>query len=38
MNIYNYLEYYGEFSFKDKPFNEIDNVIFSLLSYIILTT
>ena len=34
MNIYNYLEYYGEFSFKDKPFNEIDNVIFSLLSYI----
>lgn len=34
MNIYNYLEYYGEFSFKDKPFNEIDNVIFSLLSYL----
>ena len=34
MNIYNYLEYYGEFSFNDKPFNEVDNVIFSLLSYI----
>ena len=34
MNMINYLEYYGDYTFKDKPFNEIDNIIFSYLSYV----
>lgn len=34
MNIIDYAKYYGDYTFKDKPFNEIDNVIFSYLSYV----
>ena len=34
MNVLDYIYYYGNYTFKDKPFNEIDNVIFSLLSYV----
>lgn len=34
MNINDYIYYYGEYTFKEKPFNEIDNVIFSLISYV----
>ena len=29
-----YIEEYGNYSFKEKPFNEVDNLIFSSLSYI----
>ena len=28
-----YIEEYGNYSFKEKPFNEIDNLIFSQLAY-----
>ncbi len=34
MNVFDYLRYYGNYSFDEKPFNEIDNVIFSELSYV----
>jgi len=33
-NIFNYVEKYGEVIFKDKKFNDIDNLVFSLLSYL----
>ena len=33
-NIMNYIDYYGEYTFDDKKFNELDNIIFSILSYI----
>ena len=33
MNVMHYLKYYGKYTFQEKPFNEIDNVIFSLLAY-----
>ena len=33
-NIYNYLRRNGQYSFKEKPFNEIDNLILSELSYL----
>ena len=33
-NIFNYINKYGNISFEEKPFNEIDNVIFSLLAYL----
>lgn len=33
-NIYDYVKEYGSYSFKDKKFNEIDNLVFSLLSYL----
>lgn len=34
MNIFDYLNYYGKYTFDEKPFNEIDNVIFSELAYV----
>lgn len=34
MNIIDYAKYYGDYTFKDKPFNEVDNLIFSVLSYV----
>ena len=34
MNVFDYLDYYGDYTFKDKPFNEVDNLIFSVLSYV----
>lgn len=34
MNVFDYLDYYGEYTFYDKPFNEVDNLIFSILSYV----
>lgn len=34
MNLYEYIENYGEKTFKEKKFNEIDNLIFSLLIYL----
>lgn len=32
--IYDYLKYYKDYSFRDYPFNEIDNIIFAELSYL----
>lgn len=29
-----YLQTYGDFTFKEKPFNEVDNLIFSQLAYV----
>lgn len=33
-NIFNYIKKYGDISFEDKEFNEIDNTILSLLAYL----
>ena len=33
MNIYSYMDTYGTYTFDEKPFNEVDSVIFSFLSY-----
>ena len=33
-NYYDYLKYYGYNSFEDKELNEVDNLIFSVLSYV----
>lgn len=33
-NVMNYLEWWGELSFSDVPLNEVDNLIFALLSYV----
>ena len=33
MNVYNYIDDYGIYSFKEKKFNEVDAIIFSFLSY-----
>ena len=34
MNVFDYLKYYGNYTFSEREFNEIDNVIFSILSYV----
>ena len=34
MNIIDYVEYFGDYSFKERPFNEVDNIIFSCLAYV----
>ena len=34
MNIFDYSKYYGDYSFKERPFNEVDNIIFSCLAYL----
>ncbi len=34
LNLKTYLKYYDKFSFLDQPFNEVDNVILSMLSYV----
>ncbi len=34
MNIFDYANYYGDYSFKNRPFNEIDNIVFSCLAYV----
>ena len=33
-NIFFYLEYYGDVSFDEFPFNEVDSLILSSLSYV----
>lgn len=33
-NILNYVDNYGNYSFKEKNFNDIDNLIFSSLVYL----
>ena len=34
MNIYDYIKYYGDYSFDDRIFNEVDNIVFSMLAYV----
>ena len=34
MNIFDYVKKYGNFTFEEKPFNDIDNLVFSMLSYL----
>ena len=34
MSIFDYIDNYGVYSFEDVPFNDVDNLIFSSLSYI----
>lgn len=34
MNIYEYIDKYKNYSFKEKDFNEVDNLVLSLLSYV----
>ena len=34
MNINDYINYYGDYSFDQRPFNEVDNLIFAVLSYV----
>ena len=34
MNIFDYVDYYKDYTFVDKGFNEVDNVIFSCLAYV----
>lgn len=34
MNIYDYVKKYGNLTFEEKPFNDVDNLIFSELSYL----
>ena len=34
MNITNYVRIFGKYTFKEKPFNEIDGLVFSQLSYV----
>lgn len=33
-NLFNYVQEYGDINFKDKEFNDIDNLVFSQLSYL----
>ena len=33
MNIYDYFDHYKDFSFEEEPFNEVDAMIFSFLTY-----
>ena len=33
-NLFNYVEKYGDINFKNKEFNDIDNLVFSLLLYL----
>lgn len=33
MNLYEYIDNYGIYTFEEKPFNEVDSMIFSFLSY-----
>lgn len=34
MNLFDYVLKYGDISFSDKEFNEVDNIVFSLISYL----
>lgn len=34
MDIFEYVEKYGNYTFEEKEFNEVDNIVFSTLSYI----
>ena len=34
MTILDYIKKYGDYTFLEKEFNEVDNVIFSVLTYV----
>lgn len=34
MNIFDYIDNYGIYSFEEEPFNEVDSIIFSFLAYV----
>lgn len=34
MNLNQYIKKYGKYTFQEKPFNEVDNVVFSCLAYL----
>ena len=34
MDVFNYINKYGVYTFNDVPFNDVDNIVFSALSYI----
>ena len=34
MDIYDYVKKYGDLTFEEKPFNDIDNLVFSMLAYL----
>ena len=34
MNLFQYTKTYGKYSFQEEPFNDVDNIIFSQLSYL----
>ena len=34
MNIIDYVSYYGDYLFEERPFNEVDNLVLSVLSYV----
>lgn len=34
MNLFDYIDEYGIYSFDEEPFNEVDSIIFSFLSYV----
>ena len=34
MDIYEYVDKYGDYTFEEKKFNEIDNLVFCSLSYL----
>ena len=33
-NVYDYVAKYGKYTFEQKAFNEVDNLVFSLLAYL----
>lgn len=35
-SLYDYIKWYGEFSFEEKPLTEVDNIILSRISYLII--
>lgn len=34
MNVFDYVDYYKDYTFSERKFNEVDNIVFSLLSYV----
>ena len=34
MNVLSYLEMRGDLTFAERPFNEVDNLVFSVLAYL----
>ena len=34
MNLLDYLEMRGDLTFAERPFNEVDNLVFSVLAYL----
>lgn len=34
MNVFDYVDYFKDYTFQEREFNEVDNIVFSLLSYV----